>query len=570
MRKYIYTVGIALTGISMQSQTLQEAMVKTDNERFEAADKDLRSLISKDPSKGEYYFNLGENFFANGIQDRDASLIDSANFYYAKGSEINATNALNYVGLGKVLLYNGKTNDAKAQFFKAASVAQNKNAEVMRRTAEAWILTDNKNPDEAIAQLNNAIKLDSKTAENYILMGDAQLEKNPTDGSGPIKSYQQATTLNPKSAKGILREGKLYQRGRNYQLALEKYKAALTLDPTFAPAYREIAELYYLAGQNSKSIEHWKKYLELNNSDYARYRFMSALFKNKQYSDAITEYENLKKSNFKNVYLDRIAGMSYYEIGDAKDKDAYSKGLDALNDFFNSAGPKFKYLGSDFKYKGMLLMKTGKDSLGMIELEKAIQLDTSMAGEIYSEIAYSNYKNKNYEGAVNYYEKKIGRGASSMNNNDWYNLGKSYYFPAVTKLNEAANTKDAKVKAAKEAEAIPALIKADSAFANLVRKNPSWIPAYVWRGRANSLIDSKVEREDTKLIYEKVLSLIKPEELNANKKDAVEAYEYLGAYYLNKKDKAKADEMWTKVKELDPENQKAKYYFTPPKQPVKK
>ena len=570
MKKQIYTAAIAICVLGLRSQTLQEAMVKTDNERFEAADKDLRALIAKDATKGEYYFNLGENFFANGLQDRDASLIDSANFYYSKGTEINATNALNYVGLGKVLLYNAKINEAKAQFFKASSVAQNKNAEVMRRTAEAWLLTDSKNPDEAINQLNSAIKLDGKNAENYILMGDAQLEKNPTDGSGPIKSYQQATSLNPKSAKGILREGKLYQRGRNYQLALEKYKAALTIDPTFAPAYREIAELYYLAGQNSRSIENWKKYLELNNSDYARYRFMSALFKNKQYSDAVSEYENLKKSNFKNVYLDRIAGMSYYEIGSEKDKEAYTKGLNAMNDFFKAAGPKFKYLGSDFKYNGLLLIKSGKDSLGLIELEKAVQLDTSIAGDVYSEIASMNYKNKNYDGAVMYYEKKIARSASSMTNNDWYNLGKSYYFPAVTKLNEAANTKDAKVKVAKEAEAIPALIKADTAFANLVRKNPSWIPAYVWRGRANSLIDSKVERDDTKLIYEKVLSLIKPEELNNNKKDAVEAYEYLGSYYVTKKDKAKADETWTKVKELDPENQKAKYYFAPPKQPAKK
>jgi len=46
-----------------------------------------------------------------------------------------------------------------------------------------------------------------------------------------------------------LRAGKLYQRGRNYQLALDLYKKAEGIDPTFAPAYREKAELYHLAGQ---------------------------------------------------------------------------------------------------------------------------------------------------------------------------------------------------------------------------------------------------------------------------------------------------------------------------------
>ena len=39
--------------------------------------------------------------------------------------------------------------------------------------------------------------------------------------------------------RGALREGKLYQRARNYQLALDYYKKAIELDPNFAPAYRE-------------------------------------------------------------------------------------------------------------------------------------------------------------------------------------------------------------------------------------------------------------------------------------------------------------------------------------------
>ena len=280
MKKTIVLSAIAFTGL-LNAQTLQEAVVKTDNERFSAAASDFRALITKDAAKGENYFYFGENFFKKG----DA---DSANIFYLKGAEANATYPLNYVGLGKVLLSKGNVADAKTQFYKAAALGANKNAELFRKIAEAWLATDSKNADEAILQINNAIKLEPKNAENYIILGDAQLEKNPTDGSGPIKSYKTATTLNPKSVKGILREGKLYQRGRNYQLALDKYKEAIGIDPTYAPAYREIAEVYSLYSQPAKAIENWKKYLELNNSDDARYRFMSALFSNKQYPEAIS------------------------------------------------------------------------------------------------------------------------------------------------------------------------------------------------------------------------------------------------------------------------------------------
>jgi len=570
MKKSIYIAVIAFAPVANFAQTVQQTIIKTDNERFADAASDFLALIKKEPAKGENYFYLGENYYKSGALDKfQNGELDSANLFYSKGIELNATNPLNYVGLGKVFLAKNNVNDAKTQFFKAASIAQNKNAEVMRRTAEAWISTDNKNPDEAIIQINNAIKIDPKNSENYILLGDAQLEKNPADGSGPIKSYQMATTLDSKSARGILREGKLYQRGRNYQLALEKYKAALTIDPTFAPAYREIAELYFLAGQNAKSIENWKKYLELNNSDYARYRFMSALFKNKQFAEAVVEYENLKKSNFNNLYLERLAAFCYYQMGDKTDKEAYNKGMAAINTFFEKAGPNFKYIADDYKYKGFLLSKTGKDSLGIIEMEKAIQLDPAIAGDISSFIGTSAYKAKKYDKAIMYLEKKVTIDPKTLDNNDWFNLGRAYFFTAQAKQLEGVNQKDAKIKAQKEAEAIPNFVKADSSFSQLAALNPSWPTAHFWRGRSSSNLDPKNEKWLAKPYYEKVLSLVKPEErATTYKSNVIEASEYLGDYYLNNKenkDAEKAKEYWSAVKELDPANPKAKAFFAPPK-----
>jgi len=569
MKKLTCTAIFAMLTLTGFTQTLQELITKTDNENFETAAAGYRALIAKDASKGEYYFYYGENFFKRGD-------IDSANVFYSKGAEINATNPLNYVGLGKVLLSKGKTDDAKTQFFKAQTLGAGKNAEVLRRIAEAWLVTDTKNPDEAILLSNSAIKIEPKNPENYILLGDAQLEKNPTDGSAPVKSYQMATTLNPKSPKGILREGKLYQRGRNYQLALDYYKKAMGIDPAFAPAYREIAELYTLAGQPSKSIENWKKYLELNNSDYARYRFMSALFFNKQYAEAVKEYEDLKKAKFENVYLERLAAYSYAEMGNRPDTAAYTKGLKAINKFFETAGPNFKYLANDYKYKGILLSRVGKDSLGTIEMEKAIGLDSSSAGEIYGTLASIAAKNKKYDKVILYMEKKAKGNYKNLNVNDCFDLGKAYYFTGTAKQKEVNDMREALAKkkkptdspelSAKDEEALASLIKADSAFKRLTQLNPSWPWGYTWRGRTNSLIDPKVTSDSTKVYYEKVIQLVKPEERTSTyKANIIEANEYLGYYYVTKKDDAKAKEYWLIVKELDPSNPKAEKYLNPAK-----
>lgn len=532
------------------AQTLKEAITKTDNERYQAAAVDFRTLIAKEGAKGDNYFYYGENFFNNGD-------LDSANIFYQKGAEVNATYPLNYVGLGKVLWYNGKATEAKAQFYKAATLGANKNTEVMRKTAEAYIYSDNKNLDDAITLLNTAIKIEPKNAENHLLMGDALLEKNPTEGGPAIKEYDKFSELNPKSPKGILRAGKLYQRGRNYQLALDLYKKAQELDPNFAPAYREKAELYHLAGQKANAVESYKKYLELNNSDEARERYAAFVFNNKQYAEAISEIESLQKNGNTSLYLDRYLGYSYAELGNRTDADAYKKGLNAINMFFakSAALPKFKYVGTDYKYKGILLSKTGEDSLAVIEMEKTIALDPKMTSEMLRLIAATQLKARKYTNTIQTYERLMDNDWSNLNGQDFYDFGRAYYYEAGNKLKEK-----------KESEANELFVKADTCFSKLAQKNPTYVTAYFWRGKVNAQLDPKNEKWLAKPFYEQVLLLLKPEEraLPANKPSVIESCEYLGYYYLTVKDNAKAKEHFSIIKELDPNNKKQIDFFKSP------
>ncbi|GIV27514.1 MAG: hypothetical protein KatS3mg027_1328 [Bacteroidia bacterium] len=510
------------------AQNLESAIKKSNNDQLDAAISEFLSILKNSPDKGEVYFYLGESYFKKDITD-------SANYYFQKGIEKNPTYSLNYVGVGKILWYSGKTEEAKSQFFKAQSIAQNKNAEVLRKIAEVYINAPQKNLDEAIDLINKAMKLEPKNAYNYILLGDALLEKNPTDGSPAIKQYNEAIKLNPQSATGILRIGKLYERARNYQLALDNYKKAIEIEPNFAPAYREMAELYHKANMDSKAIEMYQKYLQLNNTTEARYRYASFLFEKGSYEEAIREMENLKAQGFENPYVYRILAYSYYELGDKKDKDAYTKGLDYINTFFAKAGNGFKYLASDYKYKGLLLMKTGNDSLGVVEINKAIAMDSTVASDLYKEIAKTYLKNKKYELAANYFDKVR---YDVMTSQDWFEAGRSYYF-------------------AKQFD------KADTAFGNIIAKLPNFDVTYVWKGRTKANLDPKNEKWLALPYYEKYLSLVKPEERNtsAKKSNVIEACEYLGYYYMAQKNKDKATEYFTIIKELDPNNAKAQAFF---------
>jgi len=567
MKKLI--VGLTLLPVLQQAQTLQEAIKKTEGENFESAAIDFRALLTKDPAKGEVYFYFGENFFKN-------DQADSAAVYYKKGIEVNATQPLNYVGAGKVLLMEGKTDDAKAQFYKATSLSGNKNAEVFRRIAEAWLTTPNKNPDEAIAVLTPAIKLEGKNAENYILMGDAQLEKNPTDGSTPVKSYQMATSLNSKSSKGLLRTGKLYQRARNYPLALDFYRQALGVDANFAPAYREIAEVYMLYSQPVKAIENWKKYLELNNSNDARYRYMSALYSNKQFAEAIAEYEALAAANFKNPYLYRLGAYSYEELGDKTDKEAYVKGLKAMTTFFGMAGPNFKYLPSDYRYHSLLLFRNGKEAEGEAALNTAIGLEPGIANDVYPKVAKMFADAKNPWKTIYYMDKKRKGSFANLSITDAYEVGRAYFKLGETKVIELNTMRVALQKSKKpidnaETKALrgraDSLLRlSDSAFIRVVTVNPTYALGYIFRGRSNNYLDTDAGRDTAKVYYEKVIAMTKPEEKSGSYKNyVIESYEFLGYYYVRTKNDAKAKEVFTELQTLDPSNEKAKAYFNPPK-----
>lgn len=544
--KNFVLAGLAIVGVSYTTtaQSLADAIKKTDNEQYEAAQADFKALLAQDPNKGDYYFYYGENFFRN--DDPDSAMI-----MYKKGTEVNAMYPLNYVGVGKVLLFQEKEADANTNIFKAKTLTDDKSNKSLKaltyeKIAETYINTPKyKNLPDAIKYLTEATKMDKNNPEVYILMGDALLEQNPTDGGAPIKQYDKAFELDKTSAKAIIRKGKLYERGRNYTEALKYYKDAIAINANFAPAYREIAEIYTKAARYSEAIENWQKYLELNNSPKARVRYAYALFQAKQYADAVKEIEALLQkdpNNPSSVYLNRVLAYCYVELGDKTDKEAYTKGLNAINQFFKlSEGKNFKYNPDDYKYKGLLLAKTGQDSLGVIEIEKAIELDPVANCELWGDIGKVWVKAKSYDKAIKAYSNKA-KCEKGLNGQDYYDMGRAYFFGP----NDFVN--------------------ADSCFSGLTQSAPTYAIGYFWRAKANVQQDPKNEKWLAKPHYEKALELVKPEERGsaAYKPNVIEAAEYLGYYYLVQKDNAKAKEYFTIVKDLDPNNKKAKDFFASP------
>ncbi|NUM31707.1 MAG: tetratricopeptide repeat protein [Bacteroidetes bacterium] len=527
--KSAITVSIIFWSYFAQSQTLSETIRMAENERYESAKESFRKLVNTDPDKAKVYFYFGETYF-------EQAMYDSADMMYKKGISSDSNFILNYVGIGKVLWNTNYQNEAEKYFNKALAKTKSKNALILMKIAENFINSKNKNLPYAKELLTKAQKLEPKNPEIHILIGDALLEENQMDGSGPIKKYNEAAELDKNLAKPILRIGKLYYRAKNPTEALKWYKEAIKIDSTFAPAYIVMGELYLMAGFNKQALEQYKKYLALNNDPEARNRFAQILWVNKLYEDAINEIVKIQQSDSSSLYLYRVLGYSYSEVGDKFPPDGYVKGLYAINKFFQLASEikDFKFLSSDFSAKGKLLSKNMKDSLAMIELLKAVQLDTTNT-DLYSDIALAYYKVKKFNEAILYLNKKIAAGKPTVN--DYIYLGLSYYLSKQYLL-------------------------ADSAFKTVTNINSENYNAQKFRAKSNAMLDPETKLGLAKPFYEKMVELIlsKPETLEKNKKDLIEAYEYLAYYYYVNKEIDKSKDFVSKIKELDSANKKLEFF----------
>jgi len=320
--------------------------------------------------------------------------------------------------------------------------------------------------------------------------------------------------------------GQLYNRSRNFPLALDFYKKASLIDSTFAPAYREKAEIYFRAGQYASAVYQYKRYLQLNNNCSARGRYAGFLNQAKQYKESVEAATEALKCDSTNAYLYRYKGYSQFEAAD------YVNGMETITKFFDKASKNsaIKIIPLDYEYRAKLLSKNNKDSLAIIDFRKALELQPEKT-ELNADIAAAYFKMKKYADAIESYKIKIAAGKS--NANDYFGLGRAYYY-----------SKD--------------FVNADSSFAQLVTAQPELALGYLWRAKANVQIDPKNEKWSAKEHYELFISKVKPEEVERNKKDLIDAYNYLAAHYANKKDCANTKLNMQKVLELDPANAQAK------------
>jgi tetratricopeptide (TPR) repeat protein len=530
MKRTLFLTAIAaICSTALFSQTKEDAIRKTSNERYELAESELSGLLAKDPTNAEILHAIGDNYLYWGE-------LDKAEEAYQRGITNAPVSPLNYAGLGRVAWMKGNKVVQTAQFEKAIEIMNTRSNKVPKhiqqmcylKMAETLLSKEPRELPKALEYINQALLISDTNPEVYIQLGDYYGYRDGINLTNAMMQYNKAIELDPKNTRTYLRKGTRYRSMDNWDEALVYYNQAIEIDPTFAPAYREKAELLYAAGRTKQAIEAYEKYMELNSNCRVQQRFGIFIYSASDYARAIPELEKGIACNPDNAVLYRLLSYSQYETG------AFDQSRTNLDKFFEVQAKTGKpnILGKDFGYKARLQMKAGQDSLALITYQEALTKDSSFV-DLYSELATYYYSKKNYAKAAENYEL-ITKFKPKNDPLDFYYLGKARYFNKEYQL--------ADVAFAKSSEAYP-----DGDF---------------WRGKSNNKMELS---EDApvglgKPHFEKFISVcIKDQKsMDANKKNLIEAYSYLGYLYFVQKNFDCSKAAWNKVMELDANNEKAK------------
>jgi len=535
---------VALTATTIQAQDVEQAKKAIDAEQYEKAKNMLKAAVQAKPADGRAAFLLGKVYLKQDIED-------SARIVFQKGITAKDDANLNFVGLGQIDLNANNASAAQANFANALKDAKKKDTEEYVFVARAYMDADKPDYKSALTTLEKARTINAQDAQVQLALGDAYYgNKNQNDA---YAAYRAALAADPQLTRAKMQRGVLLKGARAFTEAVKEFDGIVATSPNYGPVYRELAETYYLWGNNDpkkyteyiqKALGYAKKYLDL--TDYSltsRMRYADFLILAKDYKALEVEAQKMQQLDKVNPRIFRYLGYSAYENGNT------DVAIESLNKFIS--GPGNKVIARDHMYLGLAKLKkaSGNGAEGatvdaaafdaaVADIRKSVEMDPDMTYDL-SELGKNFFDQKMYRQAAAIYEIAVTNVASKNYTQDLFYYGYALYY--------ANNRKDAKPD-------VEQIKKAEAAFAKVTENSPTTQDAYLFRARANSLMDANQAMAKSYEDYIRVVTEKGAEELDkeATKKKLVEAYNNVGAFYAATNDKAKAKDYFNKTLAIQP------------------
>ena len=427
-----------------------------------------------------------------------------------------------------------KSADA-ADLVKDVFKKNKKNAEVLVGIARAYY--EVKDTASAVDYANKAIKVKKNYAPAYVLLGD--IEQMREDGGAAASWYQQAIYFDPKTPDAYIKYASVYRKiSPSEAIAkLEEMRANCPGEPVDAIEGR----LQYSSNNFAEAVACFAKTDRNKLEERDIWEYATSLYFLQKYQDALDLAKFGLTKNPRSATFNRLAMFNSTELKD------YASALQYADALFNKSDSA-KYTYFDVVYYGNALKGNQEYDKALEQYQKALAMeidDRDKRAGIYKEIADAYKEKDDYDNAVKNYREYMN-GLDKASAADYAGLGQMC-IQRADKL-----TGEARTAAFRDAEKV---------YDELLAKySDAEDFATLYKARINSYIDPETKDGLAKPYYEKLVKIInaRAERDKTDMTRLLEAYRYLGYYYLLQNDKETSDSYWNKILEIDPEDANAK------------
>ncbi len=530
--KFLLSLCLA-AAISASAQGYKDGVEYFKAGQYENAKELLeRNLNDASTDKATAYYFLG----AIELHNKNFA---AAKADFDKGLAANPMSALNKVGLGELELLQGNQKAAEALFNEAKKINK-KDASVLVAIGRAYFNADPVKYAEIIDKYDaDAYKADKKSPDIFMLRGDRAALNSAW---GEVNAnYDNAILYSKTMPEAYVKYANVIFNV-NPETAISKLKELLTQNPSSALGQRELAEKYYQNDQWALAAQAYGDYINNPNhfkSDEVRYSVL--LYYGKHYNESLDLARKILASDPNNFQLRRIEFLNLVDL------EKYPEAEKAAQAFFSINDPKVKFSANDYtKYAGVL-QELDKDSLAVIEYEKAIAVNPDKA-DLYKALSSAYNSMKNYDKSLEAFKTFVEKDGSNIN--DIVTLSQRYQNVAAT----------SEPGSQKKADNIEAALSTIDKVIETVPTNP--VPM---RNKARMYLVKYDNQPSQEMVdtYNKTLELLDADPAHKEKRieDYKEAYSMIASYYISQRDIPTAKIYYEKVYELDPTNQALRDYI---------
>ena len=395
-----------------------------------------------------YAQNTAEEYFTKGVEYGAQGKFEEAKKEFEKALEADPFHINTEVFLGII----EDVNDEKIK------------SKIAIHLFKVWTYKNEDKWDEAISELDKAIKLNPKYAKAYQIRGVVYL-KGKGQYDKAISDYTRAIEINPKLAIAYNNRGFVYIGTGEYDKAISDYTRAIEINPKDAYAYKNRGFAYAEGkGYCDEGISDYTKAIEINPKDAYAYNNRGLAYEcTGQYDKAIADYSRTIELNpyLALPYLNRAAAYFYHKeeydkawedvhkaqsLGLGNVRPVFLRALREASGLKEQSGPeygptyKLRFPAAEYYFgRGRAYYHEGQYDKAISDYTKAIEINPKYA-EVYFKRGFDYYHTGQYDKAISDYTKAIEinpKYADAYTNRGIAYDKKGHYDEAISDFTEA-------------------------------------------------------------------------------------------------------------------------------------